>query len=721
MRKRNASSIIRHSVLLFALGALTLTASGCVYFNTFYNARKNFNSAEEKRRESAKVGAPNIEAAKYKIAIEKATIILEKHANSKFYDDALYVVGVSYYWTGDYFRSQRKLRELLANHAESKFAAEAKVYLAKCKLGLGERAEAVTIFQNILTENKDRSWRADAAFAIGDYYFEQKDYPNAESYYRLVYDSLGDDAGKRRAGMRIADGLYARVQPARAKQMYLRLLDIGPSQWELYRILFRAGECDYVLQKIDSGLARFGALLADQRWYDSIGSIRLQVAKGHEYEGDLVLAIEEYENVALESPNSPASGSALHNLGLIYQFDYQDYDKALKYYEEAKTKGQNLNPSYPESVKRAADISALSLMRGKGKIDSSATTAQIDDAAKQQLKLADLYLFELGLPDSALGALQFVLDSLPSSYYAPRAELTMALIQRDFLSDTAEFKVRMDSFVMRYPRSDFFEDAMDALGERGGPRDTGYSADYYRRAERFLWEEDNVDSAIVYYRLIGDSFPNSNLAAKARFALATLTSEYRRPEHAGDSAIIKLFEDIAEDYPTNDYGILANQFATAHTRVTPRSSAIVAPVDSVSSDSSLSVPDTALIDTSGRYQPGVDTSLAPELLYYVGPTGAQLRNAPDGPQKLEEIPFIFPETARSLPDQFDLYFHLLIDLDGSVREAILKNPKQFPELNELAKEQVMNFIFNMGRLGDKGYGDGWFVFKYRVVKPEHLR
>ena len=78
-------------------------------------------------------------------------------------------------------------------------------------------------------------------------------------------------------------------------------------------------------------------------------------------------------------------------------------------------------------------------------------------------------------------------------------------------------------------------------------------------------------------------------------------------------------------------------------------------------------------------------------------------------------------TAGGMPDFFDLYYQVKIDFDGSVMEFELKNPTQYPELNSVLNEQVDNFIFDVGRFDSEGIGDGWFVYKYRVTKPEYLR
>jgi len=104
-------------------------------YNTFYLAKKAFNEAESKRKNAEKKGI-KFGTGRYKTAIEKTEKVIEKYPNSKYYDDALYVNGVSHYYTQDYHKASKRFRELIANFPESKFYKESQLYLAKAKLKL---------------------------------------------------------------------------------------------------------------------------------------------------------------------------------------------------------------------------------------------------------------------------------------------------------------------------------------------------------------------------------------------------------------------------------------------------------------------------------------------------------------------------------------------------------------------------------------------------------
>ena len=87
----------KYSLLLLLLMFL---ASGCVYYNLFFLAKKNFNEAESMRKKSGQEIVRGGAGSRYQVAIEKASVILEDHPNSKYVDDALYMIGRSFFHQG---------------------------------------------------------------------------------------------------------------------------------------------------------------------------------------------------------------------------------------------------------------------------------------------------------------------------------------------------------------------------------------------------------------------------------------------------------------------------------------------------------------------------------------------------------------------------------------------------------------------------------------------
>ena len=71
---------------------------GCVYFNTFYNAKLIFSEAERMRAEKEGESLGNIINDKYKKVIEKSNVVINDYPDSKYLDDALFLIGRSHYY-----------------------------------------------------------------------------------------------------------------------------------------------------------------------------------------------------------------------------------------------------------------------------------------------------------------------------------------------------------------------------------------------------------------------------------------------------------------------------------------------------------------------------------------------------------------------------------------------------------------------------------------------
>ena len=80
---------------------LLFNLSGCAYFNTFYLAQKNFKDAERQRiRENGVISGET--KKKYNEAINWGREVSEKHRDSRYIDDSLYIIGKSYYYLDDF-------------------------------------------------------------------------------------------------------------------------------------------------------------------------------------------------------------------------------------------------------------------------------------------------------------------------------------------------------------------------------------------------------------------------------------------------------------------------------------------------------------------------------------------------------------------------------------------------------------------------------------------
>jgi len=701
-------------LLLFIIILVYINISGCVYYNTFYNARKAFNSAEKARKADSYRGG-NVNQAQYKIAIDKSLKIIENYPNSKWYDDALYVIAVSYFHTEKYSKAERRFRELLANYSDSKYAKESEVYLAKTKLSLREEEAAMQLFENIFISDFNKEYKTEAAMALGSYYNEKNDYNSAIRYYQAVRDSLGNDQQKKIAQLYIADDYFNLFQFKNALSAYKQLLGMNPDKNEKYLSLVQSTRCSYQLMKIQDGLDYLNTLINDDIYFDSLGTLKLMAGEGYEYKEEIALAEETYLAVTELEASRPVLGQAYYRLGLIYQFDYDNLQEAKQFYDKTAEYDRG-SETGRDALQRSADIGKLDVFARNIEIDSTTSQDKIDEAGFTQYKLAELYWFNLNKPDTAMLEMQYLIDSFPTAYDVPKAMIALSQMYRDYKSDTTSADSILMSLLEKYPHSDIIPEALDILGLKGTDVDSGYAQIYIEKAESFFADDSTnimVDSAKYYYQYIVDNYPNSEYYLQARFGLIWLMEMYESP---GDSTVIWAYNSFIDSFPNTNW---ANE-AQKRTSYRPRRI-------------QQEILDSTQYAENGEYgeegqrsgqESGVnpqDTSsyVDPMTALYIGPNGEEIKQLPLEPVQVEE-PFVYPTEAYTTAWEGDLYFQVYLDFSGDVIDNVLKIRSESEDINREATKAVASMTFDYQRIPIELQGS-WLVYKFKVRLPDFLR
>lgn len=680
---------------------------GCVYYNTFYNAQKAFNRAEKGRIDSKR----NIRSLSgdYKIAIEKSLKVIEDYPNTKWYDDALYVLAVSYYYTGQYVKAERRLRELLVNYPESKYIDEANLYLAKAKLQDNEIEDAIILFEDIFQKDYNKEYKAEAAMAIGEYHFENKDYKKAEPYLMEVRDSLGTDEEALKAQTYIADGQYNQFKFSSALGAYLQILGMDPDKKQKYHALFRSADCSYQLQRIDDGMDYINSLIKEELYFDSLSVLKLKLAEGFELDEDVISAEIIYKEVKNEEIDKRASSKASYKLGLIYQFDYDDLIKAKEYYDNVVQISRGAEDA-KDALQRSSDIGKLEIFARTIKIDSSTTQSEIDAAALTQYYLSELYWFKLNKPDTAILEMQYLIDSFPTAYDVPRAMIALSQMYREANQDTVTADSILNEVLSKHVASDFAPEALDALGLMGSEVDTGYALINIHKAEDFF-DREEIDSARYYYQYVIDNYEDSDFYLQARFALIWLTETF---ENTGDSSVYLAYSEFLDSFPDSDWGRVARNKITASSKSSFRP---VIP-DSTQQEKDEPWGDQFKLDgekdISHEY---VD----PLTGIYFSPEGDSIFNVHKDvkPSRFTET-FEFPVEAYTVDwRQYDFYFQLKLDFVGKVEDYKLMNPTPIEELNIRIERYIAGAEFNVSAMPLDQQGK-WQVYKYRFTKPREF-
>src|SRR5690606_11474253 len=85
--------------------------------------------------------------------IEGASKVIQYRKSSRFIDDAVLLIGKSYYYLNDFLQAERKFNEFLSKLSMSELKDEATLFLGKTKMKLGQTQEAETLLKSVIANS----------------------------------------------------------------------------------------------------------------------------------------------------------------------------------------------------------------------------------------------------------------------------------------------------------------------------------------------------------------------------------------------------------------------------------------------------------------------------------------------------------------------------------------------------------------------------------------
>ncbi len=568
--------------MAFILIAAVFTS--CVYYNTFYNARQNFKRAEQNQRNSNinrnrqdniewnRAGPPQEPSISvndrtlYKAAIDKANKVVVFYPNSKYADDAIWIIGKSRYNMTEHISCDKKLKELVIKYPKSEYVDDAYFYMGMSQFWLKNYELAQEAFNHI-NELKKTPYKDDAIFVVAymDYIrgnfnsavasFENflKDYPKSDSsataqfFIGVCHDSLGECI--------------------QAMQAYKNVDQYKPSHELYYDTRYAYGSTALRADSIDLGMSIFEDLSRRERYFDRSSMIRLKIADGKRLKGMIEEAESEYLKVIEQFPKTNQSAEAYYRLGLIYQNDKNDLTMAKKYFNDATREKRNSN-FYSLALAKSAQISKLETYRAKLKrnlpepdeLTDTLKTALADDQSGQPDSLSTL------TPDSSSAGSQP--DSLGDDDKIDNTRPSFLDLMQRMASESGtspENPDEIDQAITDFQKSILPENNGDTDTLSGEPDSVSHISDSldslvqdtisieedaeirFLLAELYHHDLNRPDSALNEYLLLAETYPESEYTPKALLASAIIYEEKNDRDNARE-----LYLRIINFYPSTE-------------------------------------------------------------------------------------------------------------------------------------------------------------------------
>ncbi len=199
----------RFLITWILLGSLVLLV-GCAKYNTFYNAKRAFDDAEELRKERIRQhkdpGKPTgQQATNYEEAARKAQKVIDNYPGHSLTDDALFMQGKAYHRLESYRMSIRKFENLFLNYPATPFMEEALYLQALNYLLIGDADRSQDYLAKLDKQFPDSDYQAETLKVSGDNAFTLDRWAEAAANYQEYLDNFPDDKERDRIGLKLAE------------------------------------------------------------------------------------------------------------------------------------------------------------------------------------------------------------------------------------------------------------------------------------------------------------------------------------------------------------------------------------------------------------------------------------------------------------------------------------------------------------------------------------
>ena len=489
----------------YYISIISLFSFGCVYFNTFYNAEKYFKEGMKTIEETAIEEGDDIPSkAKTQLekAIHKCNIVIDEFPDSKYIDDAYYIIGKAGFYRSEYTRALKSFNILIEDFPESEFVNESKIWRAYTQFKLGELDSSKFILNELLFQKKlSKDNKYLIYTALGDISLEQDSVQKSFDYLDLavenatesgkrisVYNKIINLAKKEKAFERAIDYLLLLEKQSDSKTVRknarLKWIDFNK----------RIKNYDIILQEIDImlGTAEYETMYLDLE----LERAQIYIDKGELINGRsaLLTFIEQTEDQKRDNKIKKARANSYFILGESSLFDDFDFASSRDYFEKMEeetnradnrvkaNKYQDIMDDFDklkESFRKA--------LKSKNDIDLDSTNNLLDTLINNNIDSINVEIEELSDVDTT--------------------KAKKKILEEMFNPEKSDFNKSSKST----KSNEFIEGTPDSLLMLIG--------------EMLAYDFGRMDSASKRYEDLVNNFPDSKFSPRAMYALTYYSND----------------------------------------------------------------------------------------------------------------------------------------------------------------------------------------------------
>lgn len=344
--------LLRNKIFLLLSSLFFLYSCGIwenltTYFNLYYNADNLFQKAEAQILEQKKdlfstepPAIPGSASTDLQKVIEKCSNILQFSPNSSYVEEALMMLGKSFYYQKNYLKSRKKFEELVSSQPNSNYLLEAQLWIGKCEMRLRNYPEGLAILndvRNIAIEDDEEEIVQEAYIEEIVYRKTINDIPGAIQSANEFLEVSDNDEIKAELWYEVGN-LNLEIEDIESAVIaYKNIFEYKP-EFELeVAANLKLGKALRKIGESEEALSLFEDMRSEDKYAEKYADIELEIGITQAVLGKYSEAIDQLTFVDTTYKNTPNSGAAKFEIASVYETDLKFLDSAAVYYQKAAT------------------------------------------------------------------------------------------------------------------------------------------------------------------------------------------------------------------------------------------------------------------------------------------------------------------------------------------------------------------------------------------------
>jgi tetratricopeptide (TPR) repeat protein len=544
------------------------------FFNKFYQALVDYDealtdyrastiTAYNRRLDSLNITPPISSTAKEKLdkVLARCSKIIQYNKSTRFLDDAVLLIGKSYFFMGEYLQAERKFSEFLSKLTKSNLYDEAILYLGKTKIKLGKNTDAEVILSNLFKTTLDNEIKSEITQDLAVLSISKNDYKGAiDNFVKSI--EFTKDKEKKAEKQYILAKVYSQFKPEDAYLEYRKSYDLTSDFDLMFYSKLNEAKSFNEIGKTNDAFEILDRLNGKYRDYPELKQlVELEIANTYYYQKKYHEARTKYFDVIIEYAGTKSSADAYYHLAYYAENVKNNYLNAYINYKKVT------------ETNSASDYSGISTKRTNVLDKYFSLRAVINDTTKITFpdNEPDFIIYkekkekEKGIDKKDI---EYKGNEIPPEgpkgggygYYINLDTLfdvegnilvdSNKILKKE-IKDTSEINISGDTLtkkteieVKKLSPEDSLLLAIHVEDSIKAEKDLIKIDAYFQIAELFLYDLNREDSALYYLNLIIADSLHPERTAKALYSVATI---YKNRNE--ESKSIEIYQRIILQYP----------------------------------------------------------------------------------------------------------------------------------------------------------------------------